>query len=318
MPLLESSFRPPWYLRNAHLQTILAALLPRPQIASQREPLRLRDGDEVDLDWMRWGNSRLAVLSHGLEGSSGAGYIRGLAACLRREGWDVLAWNYRGCSGRPNRLLRTYHSGESGDLREVIAHAARGYKAIALIGFSLGGNITLKYLGEAPPHPKVKAAVAFSTPVDLTSSAVALDSRWDNRIYLRRFLKSLIEKVETKAQFFPGELNVTGARQLRNFRDFDNRFTAPMHGFTNSTDYWSRASSRPLLSAISVPTLLVNAKDDSFLGEACYPVAEARRSTFLHLETPAQGGHLGFMDRLSHPCRWHERRALEFLGDHVT
>ena len=281
------------------------------------------DGDFLDLDWLRDPNRsarrRLAVLTHGLEGDAEAGYIRGMARALRAAGWDVLAWTLRGCGTEPNRLPRFYHAGETDDLRAVVTHAAgRGYDAIAGIGFSLGGNLLLKYLGEAPVHPAVVGAAAFSVPVDLAASARALDDRRGNRLYRRLFLRSLTAKVVAKARRFPQHLNVAGLRRVRGFAEFDDRYTARLHGFRDAADYWGRASARQFLPGIRVPTLLVNARDDPFLPfPACFPFAEAAANPHLCFETPAHGGHVGFVD-FRDPAgagrTWAERRAVGFLG----
>src|SRR6202022_68780 len=161
------------------------------------------------------GSDKLAILSHGLEGSSDNGHNRGMATALQAAGWDGLMWNFRGCGKEMNRLPRFYHSGDTGDLREVIRLAATRYSRIALIGFSLGGNLTLKYLGEAIPHPAVIGAAAISVPIDLSACARALDRRWSNRVYRGRFIKSLVAKVEAKALRFPDQLNVSRSRAIR-------------------------------------------------------------------------------------------------------
>ena len=260
----------------------------------------------------------MAILSHGLEGDAEAGYIRGMAAALGAAGWDVLAWTFRGCGPQPNRLRRFYHSGETGDLGIVIRHAALGYpEGVALVGFSLGGNLTLKYLGEAPVDPAVIAGAAVSAPVDLAASARALDRQWGNRIYLRRFLQTLIAKVEAKARRFPGEIDVTDIRRVRSFQDFDDRYTARLHGFRDAADYWARSSARQYLAGINVPTLLINARDDPFLPPECFPFAEAGASRCFHLEAPQFGGHVGFMDLAEgrNGPTWAERRVVEFLGE---
>ena len=197
----------------------MGALIPRRlDVAFEPERLELEDGDFLDLRWLREDWDRVAILSHGLEGSADDGSVRGMAATLRAAGWDALAWNFRGC-GEPNRLPRFYHSGETGDLRRVIQHATASahYSQIALIGFSLGGNLTLKYLGEAPPHPAVIAAAAVSAPVDLAASARALDRQWANRVYLRRFISRLVAKIEAKALRFPDQLDARGSRVIRSF-----------------------------------------------------------------------------------------------------
>ena len=315
MPILRSSFHPPWYLGNGHLQTILPALLPRRiALTYQRERLELADGDFLDLDWARAGHSRLAILSHGLEGSSSNDCIRGMAAALRAAGWDALAWNFRGCGGEPNRLPRFYHSGETGDLRTVITHAAPAYQTIALVGFSLGGNMTLKYLGEAPAHPTVKAAAALSVPVDLSASARELDRRWGNSIYLRRFMERLTAKINAKAARFPDAIAPIPAEPVRTFAEFDGRYTAPLHGFRDADDYWRRSSARPFLPGIKVPTLLINARNDPFLGPECYPFADAHLNPAFFLETPRSGGHVGFLDLAHRLQPWTERRIPEFLA----
>jgi uncharacterized protein len=312
MPEIPSNYRAPRLLRGGHVQTLLGALLPagaRP--AFTPDLLELADGDCLRLGWLRGGHARLVILSHGLEGSMQAAYIRGLATVAARAGWDVLAWNYRGCGGTPNRLPRSYHSGESGDLRAVIDHAAPAYEDLALVGFSLGGNLTLKYLGEAPPHPAVRAAVAVSAPVDLASSADALDERPANRLYQRRFLRSLLAKAQAKARRFPQAVgNLDG---IRTIREFDERFTAPLHGFRDAADYYARASARPHLAAIGVPTLLLNALNDPLLAPPSFPRELATDSPHLHLETPGHGGHVGFLDGCLR--RWHEPRVLGFLED---
>jgi predicted alpha/beta-fold hydrolase len=314
VPSIHSTFHPPFFLRNGHVQTILPALFRRRfRLVFERERLELQDGDFLDLDWMKGGSKRLAILTHGLEGNSDAAYVRGMAEALSGVGWDILAWNFRGCGREPNRLARFYHSGETGDITAVVRHGAGSYERIALIGFSLGGNVTLKYLGETPSPPGVVAAAAISTPVDLTSSARALDRRRSNQIYLHRFLRTLIAKVEAKARRFPDELDARGARAIRTLYEFDNRYTAPLHGFRDAADYWTRASARPFLTGITVPTLLLNARDDPFLTPESLPFAEANSNPHLFLETPARGGHVGFLDLEQGIQPWSERRVVQFL-----
>ena len=314
MPVIASQFQPPALLRNGHVQTLLPVVLRRrTRVPFVRERLELDDGDFLDLDWLRSGRDRVAILSHGLEGSSDQPYIRGMAAAMRTAGWDVLAWNFRGCSGEPNRLLRFYHSGESGDLAAVVRHAARTHARIALVGFSLGGNVLLKYLGEGA-HPAVIGAAAISAPIDLASCARAMDERADNRLYLRRFIASLRAKIEAKARKFPGRLDVGALRAVRGFFDFDDRYTAPLHGFLGAEDYWARSSARPLLPRITVPTLLLNARNDPLLAPAAFPWAEAEASPHFFLEAPASGGHVGFLDLERGLQPWSERRVAEFFS----
>jgi uncharacterized protein len=314
MPVLRSQFHPPWLLRNPHLQTVLTISRRRTRVAYERERLELPDGDFLDLDWLTAASPRVAVLSHGLEGSSREATVSGMASALHRNGWNVLAWNYRGCSGELNRLPRLYHSGETADLAFIIEHAARRFSRLALIGFSLGGNLVLKYLGEAPPHQAVACAAALSAPIDLASSVRALDQRLANRIYLRRLIASLIQKVRAKARLFPQRIDAHQARGIHGFEDFDSRFTAPVHGFRDAADYWTQCSSRQFLPAITVPTLILSAQDDPFLTLDCFPFAEAEASARIFLEAPEIGGHLGFLHSLGSAPTWAERRVVEFLA----
>lgn len=280
------------------------------------ERLELQDGDFIDLKWAGQGSSRLAILSHGLEADLKTGYIQGMAGALFRRGWDVLAWNFRGCGAEPNRLLRMYHSGATEDLNAVISHALANHpaKTIDLIGFSLGGNLTLKLLGENPSSlpRRIRRAVMFSVPCDLACSSRQL-SLPSNRIYMERFLTAMRAKIRAKDKMFPGQLDLTGLSRIRTFQEFDDRFTAPIHGFKDAAEYWAKNSSRQFLSKIQVPTLLVNARNDPFLGPNCYPEPEAAASEHFHFESPAQGGHVGFTPRGNRAEYWSETRALEFL-----
>jgi len=314
VPLIPSSYRAPFYLRHGHSATLLPALLPAAAASwTRRTRLELDDGDFLDLAWSQNNQPRLAILSHGLEGSLEARYIRNQARLLQTSGWDVLAWNYRGCGGGSNRLLQSYHSGASGDLRAVVDHAARAYDSIVLVGFSLGGNITLKYLAEQPPHPAVRAGVAVSAPVDLASSALALDGRRGNRLYLRRFLSTLLAKAAEKAQRFPGQVDPAVLSKIHTIREFDEHITAPWHGFAGAADYWARASSGPLLERLTVPALLLSALDDPLLDQPSFPRTLAEDHPFLHLETPAHGGHLGFPGPSKPWQSWHPPRIGQFL-----
>ena len=314
MPVIASRFRPPFFFRNGHIQTVLSVLLPRRSDGTfQRERLELVDGDFLDLGWARIGADRLVVLSHGLEGSSDARYIRGMAAALNAAEWDVLVWDFRGCSEETNRLPRLYHSGETGDLGAVIDCAAARYSRIALVGFSLGGNLILKYLGESSPHPAVVGAAAVSAPLDLGATARALDRQWSKRIYRDSCIKSLIAKVEAKAVRFPEKFDVSGIRMIRTFEAFDDRYTAPIHGFRDVEDYWKRSSARQFLNRITVPTLILNACDDPLLTAESFPVAEAEANPCLFLEMPKWGGHLGFVDLVRGIEPWSERRVVKFL-----
>ena len=318
MLLIEnSSYRAPFWLPGGHLQTIHPALFRRAERVTNRpERLELADGDFIDLEWAEQGRPRLAILSHGLEADMKTGYIQGMAAALIRRGCDVLVWNFRGCGSVPNRLLRMYHSGATEDLHTVICHALENHPAqsIDLIGFSLGGNLTLKYLGERPAalSPRLHRAVAFSVPCDLACSSHQLSLR-SNRIYMDRFLREMRAKIRVKNRMFPGQLDLSGLDGIRTFQEFDDRFTAPIHGFGDAADYWARNSSRQFLPHITLPTLLVSAANDPFLGPGCYPREEAAASEWFHFESPATGGHVGFTPASGRGEYASETRAVRFL-----
>lgn len=318
MPLVQNStYMPPVWLRGGHLQTIYPVLFRRtPHVTHHAERLELEDGDFIDFEWSGKGSERLAILSHGLEANTRAGYIQGMAAALRDSGWDVLAWNFRGCGNEPNRLLRMYHSGATEDLRAVVAHALKSHPAtsIDLLGFSLGGNLTLKYLGEAPDElpSRIRRAVVFSVPCDLACSSrqLALSS---NKIYMERFLRAMRSKIREKNRRFPDQLDLTDLRGIRNFEMFDDRFTAPIHGFASAADYWAKNSSRQFIPHIQRETLLINALNDPFLGPGCHPFEEAAASTAFHFEFPKEGGHVGFVAAGKNWGYWSEWKAIDFL-----
>ncbi len=309
---------PPFWLRNAHLQTVWPTVFRRVNIAApEKERILTPDDDFLDLDWYRGGNSRLLVLSHGLEGSSRRPYILGLARAARAAGWDVLAWNFRSCSGELNRQPRFYHSGAWEDLDLVVRHGLeQGYARVVLGGFSIGGNLTLVYLGQHAKHlPKELAgAVVFSVPCDLAGSAERL-ARPANRLYMRRFLRELGNKMRRKHARFPEVFNLDGLDEIRNFQEFDDRYTAPLHGFQNAGDYWRRCSSAGCIEPINLPALIINARDDPFLSERCYPKDAVDANPRVTLETPRHGGHLGFVSRPTDGVYWSEERALAFLEE---
>lgn len=322
MPLIsESSYRPPFFLKNGHLQTIYANSLRNvPEIHYGRHRIETPDGDFLDLDMAGVESEKLVILAHGLEGSSKRPYMLGMVRALNRRGWDALAWNFRGCSGEPSRKLRFYHSGDTPDLKAVLQYvlSLHRYKRIALIGFSLGGNIVLKFLGEQGGEisKRLTAAVAFSVPCDLHSGAEKMN-RPSNRLYMMRFLRMLHRKILSKMEQYPGRIHDQDFNRMRTFREFDERYTAPLHGFAGAEDYWQIASSKPYLVNIRIPTLLVNALDDPFLAPACYPFDEALEHKYLFLETPAHGGHVGFVSFEKSGEYWSEVRAGEFLARHT-
>jgi uncharacterized protein len=284
------------------------------------ERISTPDGDFVDLDRFPVEAARVAIVAHGLEGNSTRPYVLGMVRALNRHGWDAVVWNFRGCSGEPNNKVRSYHSGDTPDPNTVLTHVLEGgrYAKAALIGFSLGGNVILKYLGEVARqlNPIIRAAVVFSVSCGLASSALKM-ARPQNTVYMKRFMRLLHEKIRAKMAKFPGKIDDCGYDCMRTFQDFDERYTAPLHGFKSAKEYWKRASSKPFLTRIAVPTLLVNVLDDPFLALPCYPYQEARANPFLFLETPKVVGHVGFVSLGSRGDYWSESRALEFLAIHA-
>jgi predicted alpha/beta-fold hydrolase len=320
VPVISSDYEAPWFLRNGHAHTVYPVLRRKiPEVVYQRERLELEDGDFLDLDWSRAGSDRagrVVIVAHGLEGSSEGAYVKGMARAFNRRGWDALALNFRGCSGEPNRLLRCYHSGVSDDLWHVVEHVRRGgYERVGLVGFSLGGNVTLKLLGELGERCPgwLVGGVGISVPCDLKASAEVM-ARPVNRAYMARFLGDLREKLRTRQGRWPRELDDSGYDQVRTFRDFDDRYTAPLHGFRDAEDYWARCSAVGFFEAIRCPALLLSAADDPFLAPACFPHDLAAGHRWFHLESPARGGHVGFVGGGLKPDEYFsERRALEFL-----
>ena len=278
----------------------------------ERERIETPDGDFLDLDWIKNSNKRLIVLTHGLEGGSDRHYMKRPAKFFSNKCWDVLAWNCRGCSGELNRLPQTYHHGFIDDLSLVIDQAIeKGYSEIALIGYSMGGNITLKYLGLKGDRidNRIKAAVAYSVPCHLEDSSAEINKR-KNRFYEKRFLRKLRKKIEQKVADFP-ELKADW-NQIKDFSDFNHRFTMSIYGFETEQAFYDQARSDIYLPKIQVPALLVNAKNDPMLGQKNFPYEYAKEAKNAWLETPKHGGHVGFAlngDEYS----WMEYRAEEFI-----
>lgn len=318
MPIITaSSYRAPLLLQQGDLQTMFPVLFrPDPAAVLERERLELADGDFLDLDWCsgNTGSRPLVIVSHGLEGNSRRKYVTGMLRAALDNGFDAMARNFRGCSEEPNRLPKMYHSGETEDLHEVVRHAARHYEDIYLVGFSMGGNQTLKYLGEDPARvpAQVKGAACFSVPCDLPSSSWRI-SEPRNRVYLKYFLLSLNRKMVEKAKRWPRLFDTANMHTIHTFEDFDDRFTAPLHGFDSAMDYYEKSSCLPHLGGIRVPTLLVNAANDPFLTPECYPRDIAQSSDHLVLETPASGGHVGFPAINPINRYWSEERAMAFF-----
>jgi predicted alpha/beta-fold hydrolase len=318
MPLLPKPFfKPPFWQFNGHLQTIAPSLFRKVKFDyHQRERLELPDGDFVDLDWhfISPERKKLVIITHGLEGDSRRHYVLGMAKIFTQNGFDALGWNCRSCSGELNRLLRFYHHGDAGDLRLVIDHAIQkmGYEEIVLVGFSMGGSLSLRAVAEFPDAVpvQVKKVVAFSVPCDLMSSVDTL-SQPNNKLYNKRFLRKLGEKIRAKEKIFPGQISSDGYETIMHFHDFDNRYTAPLHGFTDAADFYARASVKPLLKNIRVATLIVQALNDTFLSPQSLCYDEIDKNEHIFLETPDVGGHCGFAISGSE-FSWADLRAIDW------
>jgi uncharacterized protein len=322
MPIIENStYQPPRFFRHYHLNTLYPALFRSIKgIDFQRVRQELPDGDFIDLDW-RFAEKtdtqrRLLICLHGLEGNARRPYMAHMMRRFNQEGVDAVGINFRGCSGEPNRFLAGYHSGWTKDLDFLVNNiVAEGkYQDISILGFSVGGNITLKYGGEkgSAMPPSVKRLIAFSAPCDLATCSQEI-AKPNNRFYQWQFLVTLKRKARLSAARFPNQFDLAKILKAKVFRDFDDHFTAPINGYKDAEDYWANASSLPLLPRITLPTLLVNALDDSFLAPNCSPVDFARTSPNFFLETPQYGGHLGFMAADETGFFWSEHRAWAFF-----
>ena len=317
-PLRLDGFRPPWWCRNGHLQTLWGPLTRRRSRPLARERVTTPDGDFVDLDWQPApAGAPLLLVLHGLEGSTRSHYVVGLLDLARAEGWRAAVLSCRSCSGEMNRLPRFYHSGDTGDLDHVVRLLVARHPVAPLvaIGVSLGGNVLLKWLGEqAEATPRqVAGAVGISVPFDLEACARRMDRGLQRRLYTPSFMRSFRAKVRAKARDFPGFVDVRLALRARTFAEYDRAVTAPLHGFADEVDYWRRSSSGPYLARIRPPTLLLGSRDDPFVPATSLPVPRALPA-HVRTEFVAAGGHVGFVQGPPwRPWSWAERRAVAFL-----
>jgi uncharacterized protein len=325
MPIISSQYRPPSWFKGRHLQTIMPVLFRKVLgVKLRRERINTPDGDFLDLDWSIDGTldsnncEKIAILSHGLEGSSRQPYMLGMAKTLNEAGWDTLSWNFRGCSGELNNKVRFYHAGYSDDLALVIEHVRKTthYKQIVLVGFSLGGSMTLKYLGEngGKLPSEISHAIVFSIPGDLHTCCQEISSsRFQMEVYHQRFLWSMKEKLAQKIIQYPDYLSHLDLDQIRSITDFDNAFTCPLWGFNDANDYYTKCSCNQFIPEIRLPTLIVNAQNDPILHVDSHPIKECRNHQCVYLELPPEGGHVGFVYDNLHINHWSEQRAIEFL-----
>ena len=314
---INSDFQAAWWCRNPHLQTIWPYVMrPRPRPLYRRERLELPDGDFLDLDWHELAPAGpLTIILHGLAGCSRSHYVRGLVTALAGYGIRSVVVHYRGCSGQPNRLDRSYHAGETGDLTTSVETIRRREPStpLAVVGYSLGGNVLLKWLGQTP-DPPVSAAAAVSVPFLLEQGVTRMEHGW-SRLYQWRLVGLLRRSTMAKFSARPSPIDRRALQNLRDLRAFDDRVTAPLHGFRNAAEYYRRCSSRSFLRGITIPTLVLHALDDPMMTADGVPTARELSHT-IRFELSARGGHVGFVGG-RWPWRahyWLERRISEYLS----
>lgn len=306
---MKTSFKPAWWLKGPHLQTLWPSLLRRKnKLALRNERLELNDGDFLDLSWVGDNNGPIVLMLHGLNGGINSHYANGLMHAIQQRGWRGVVMHFRGCSGEPNRLARSYHSGETGDVKTVIAELIKRepHTPIFLIGYSLGGNVLLKMLGENKLPPSVKAAVAVSVPFELAKTADHLNKGF-SKIYQWRLVRELVRMHFNKFNVKHGKLHT--------FWQFDNTVTAPLHGFASAMDYYTQSSSKQYLHQIQLPTLIIHAQNDPFTTQCALPTKDDV-SKLVELEFTADGGHVGFVTGKYpwRPTYWLEQRILQYFA----
>lgn len=316
MPVVTSAYKAPIFFKNGYVSTVYSGLFRTVKgVEQERERIILTDGDFLDLDWSFASQTtdKLLILMHGLEGNGQRPYMLGIAKLFNENGYDAVCVNFRGCSGEDNLFYRSYHSGATEDLNDIISHilSTRKYKSIFFHGISLGGNLLLKYLGEMNSIPgEIKAAIAVSVPCDLYGSCKELHAL-KNKPYHDNFKSYLVKKLRVKQKNHTDKLSVEEINSIKTLKDFDDVYTSKAHGFENALDYYEKASCLQFLPNINTPTLILNALNDSFLSPECYPVKEAKENKELFLEMPNHGGHVGF--HLPGGFYYNEKRALEFI-----
>jgi uncharacterized protein len=317
---MDGCFKPAWWCAGPHGQTLWARVVRyAPNVALWRERLELPDGDFVDLDWVESGSGPIVIVLHGLEGSSDSPYARGILRAVARRGWRGVVMHFRGCSGEPNRLARSYHSGDTGDLAYLVdtLHRREPHTPLATVGFSLGGNVLLKWLGKAGKQAPLCAAVAVSVPFVLHNAAERLQ-RGFSRVYQWQLLRSLRNTVADKRLRMKLPLRIQDLGTLKSFRDFDEHVTAPLHGFDSADHYYTVSSSRQYLKGIAVPTLMLQARDDPFMTAEAIPGNDELSET-VTLEISPRGGHVGFVSGTWpwRPRYWLEERIPEYLAGYL-
>ncbi|RYG17684.1 MAG: alpha/beta fold hydrolase [Chitinophagaceae bacterium] len=315
MPFIQSSYRPPAYLFNGHLQTIAPFFgVKRDNSLYQTEKLELPDGDFLELDWVRGGHDRLMIICHGLEGNSRSHYVQQMAQHFSAIGWDILAMHARSCGREMNRLPILYHGGSTEDVNAVVSKYANSYRSLVLVGFSLGASMLLNFAAKYSMPANLRAIAAFSVPCDLRKSEQQID-RWINRVFAQKFLLKLKNKVRKLENLHPGIFDVNTLDGMKTIQAFTENFTAPFSGFKSLDEFYSAGSCLSSLPKISLPTLVVNAQNDPFLSDTSYPIDLARTSDYVFFDMPKSGGHTAFP--ITKTKSWMPVRLETFLREVV-
>lgn len=317
MPYVKSTYPTPSFLnRNSHYSTIYPAKIKKYPVPNYvREKIATPDHDFLNLDWRKQSNkNKLVILFHGLEGDSKRTYLNSCSDYFFDKGYSILAWNHRTCGGEMNDACRLYHHGSIDDVDCVVQKAlSEHYKEIYLIGYSMGGALVLNYLGSYTIDDRIKCGIVFSAPLSLKSCSDTL-KKGINKVYFKNFQRTLVPKFKQKAIQFPGKLNEEMIDKIKTFDEIDEYFTAALHGYSSKEDYYTKASPLAVIKDIKTPCLIVNAKNDPFLGEDCYPIQLFDEHLFCTFEAPKYGGHCGFpLKNNSHS--WTEIRAFQFINN---
>lgn len=314
MPIIqESSYtKRPWLYFNAWMETLIPYFTRKKHESPyHRERLELADGDFLDLDWKKNGSKRLIIVSHGFEGNSKDHFI--LELTMHFKDADILVWHYRSCSKELNRFPRFYDHSDIQDLHDVIMHANQkeNYEQTVLLGFSMGGNFVINYLGSNIRSEKVKCGLVFSTPMDLSAASIKVTKKFSRWIE-KSFVVKLRKKIRKKAMEFSEQFDLEKLDSIDSLKDIFKEFILPLNGFSDIHEYYSKWSSKQFIANIKVPLLIVNAKNDPLLSEKCYPIEECESSKYVYLEIPKKGGHIGFT-RKQEGKLWYIWRIEEFL-----
>ena len=319
--IIPSSFKPAWWLPGPHAQTIWPNLFrQRAKLSLTRERFEMPDGDFVDIDWASQNEQPIVLILHGLEGNLDSHYISGLLKHLTQNNFQAGVLYFRGCSGEVNRLPRAYHSGDTGDIAFVVAQLVAQFpdRPIYAIGFSLGGNVLLKWLGETKKDNPLNAAIAISVPFDLNNASEQLNTG-KSKIYQAYLVKKLQRSLRQRLMGVSFTSDLSPALICKTIYEYDDIVTAPIHGFKNADDYYQQSSSRQFLATIETPTLIIHAQDDPFMTQEAIPT-EAELSNKVQLELSAKGGHVGFVGGAVpfRPQYWLDQRIMQFLLEQTT